>query len=69
MLNRAVRWTLGMGLALSVTLPAGKAQAQQKIAIVDIRRAIEESTEGKQSIGGLKAEAERKQKELLTKQD
>ena len=67
MLNRAVRWTLGMGLALSVTLPAGK--AQQKIAIVDIRRAIEESTEGKQSIGGLKAEAERKQKELLTKQD
>ena len=69
MLNRAVRWTLGMGLALSVTLPAGKAQVQQKIAIVDIRRAIEESTEGKQSIGGLKAEAERKQKELLTKQD
>ena len=33
MLNRAVRWTLGMGLAHSVTLPAGKAQAQQKIAI------------------------------------
>ena len=68
MLNRAVRWTLSMGVACSVML-AGKAQAQQKIAIVDIRRAIEESTEGKQSIGGLKAEAERKQKELLTKQD
>lgn len=69
MLNRAVRWTLGMGVACSVMLSAELAHAQQKIAIVDIRRAIEETTEGKASIGGLKAEADRKQKELLSKQD
>lgn len=62
MLNRAVRWTLGMGVACSVMLSAELAHAQQKIAIVDIRRAIEETTEGKASIGGLKAEADRKQK-------
>ena len=69
MLNRAVRWTLGMGVACSVMLSAEMSHAQQKIAIVDIRRAIEETTEGKASIGGLKAEADRKQKELLSKQD
>ncbi len=69
MLNPTVRWTLGLGLALSVVLPAATAKAQQKIAIVDIRRAIEESNEGKTSIGGLKIEADRKQKELLSKQD
>ncbi|HNK43585.1 MAG TPA: OmpH family outer membrane protein [Pseudomonadota bacterium] len=69
MFNPTVRWTLGLGLALSVVLPAATAKAQQKIAIVDIRRAIEDSNEGKANIGGLKAEADRKQKELLQKQD
>jgi len=69
MLNRTVRWTMSMGVALSVMLSAATAQAQQKIAIVDIRRAIEESNDGKASIGGLKVEADRKQKELLSKQD
>lgn len=69
MLNRAVRWTLGLSVAGAVMLPGAMAHAQQKIAIVDIRRAIEETNEGKASIGGLKAEADRKQKELLTKQD
>lgn len=57
---------LGLGLAL---LPVSWAHAQQKIAIVDIRRAIEDSNEGKSNIGGLKAEADRKQKELLQKQE
>ena len=59
---------LGLGLVLSVLVPAST-RAQQKIAIVDIRRAIEDSNEGKASIGGLKAEADRKQKELLQKQE
>ena len=44
------------------------AQAQ-KIAIVNIQRAIEESVEGKAAIGSLKGEVERKQKELEAKKD
>ena len=69
MLNRAVQWTLGLSVAGAVMLSGAVAHAQQKIAIVDIRRAIEETNEGKASIGSLKAEADRKQKELLSKQD
>lgn len=43
--------------------------AAQKLAIVNIQRAIEESVEGKAAIGSLKSEVERKQKELESKKD
>ncbi len=46
-----------------------KTAAAQKIAIVNIQRAIEESVEGKAAIGSLKTEVERKQKELEGKKD
>ena len=51
------------GLGLERTAQA------QKIAIVNIQRAIEESVEGKAAIGSLKGEVERKQKELEAKKD
>ena len=52
-----------LGLGLERTAQA------QKIAIVNIQRAIEESVEGKAAIGSLKGEVERKQKELEAKKD
>lgn len=69
MIQCGMRWALGLGVVLATAGAASTAQAQQKIAIVNIQRAIEESSEGKSAIGSLKTEAERKQKELEQKRD
>ena len=69
MFNPTVRWTLGLGLALSVVLPAATAKAQQKIAIVDIRRAIEDSNEGKANIGGPEGRSRPQAEGTSAKQD
>jgi outer membrane protein len=68
MIRIGMRWVLGLGFLLGTIRAAGTAQAQ-KIAIVNIQRAIEDTSEGKAAIGTLKAEAERKQKELEQKRD
>jgi outer membrane protein len=54
--------------SLAATSTPGAAHAD-KIAVVDIQRAILESTEGKAAIGNLKAEADRKQKEFDAKKE
>jgi outer membrane protein len=61
---------LVMALALSVNLLLpGRSVAEQKIAYVDLQRALEETNEGKKARAALKAEFEKKQKELEQRQE
>src|SRR5437879_5675620 len=46
-----------------------QARAEQKIAYVDLQRALEETDEGKKAKAKLKADFEKKQKELDARQD
>ena len=61
-------YLLGLGVVLTLTLCAGGARAQ-KLAFVDIQRAIEGTTEGKAAVAKLKGDVEKKQKELEGKRD
>ena len=45
------------------------ARAEQKLAFVDLQRALAETEDGKKATGKLKAEFEKKQKELDTRQE
>jgi outer membrane protein len=54
-------------LLIGLALPA--AVHADKIAVVNMQRAIEETAEGKAALAKLKAEVERKQKELEQKRD
>ena len=61
---------LAAALALSATtMVTRRAHAEQKIAYVDLQRALEETDEGKKAKAKLKSEFERKQKELDGRQD
>lgn len=65
------RVVLGLaGGLLALSVGAGRAAAaEQKIAVVNYQRAIEESSEGKAAIGQLKGQVERRQKELEAKKE
>ena len=56
-------------LGMRVTGMEGLAHAEQKIAYVDLQRALEETDEGKKAKAALKSEFERKQKELDGRQE
>jgi outer membrane protein len=60
---------LASGLALSSLFVGAEARAQQKIAIVDIQRAVAETTEGKRVLTDLQGKADKKKKELETRRD
>lgn len=64
-----VRTTLGLCAALVTVGVAGNAAAQSRMAIVDMQRAVEGTTEGKSVLVGLQSEADRKKKELEGKRD
>ena len=57
---------INLSLAILVTALAGTAAAE-KIAIVNVQRAVEESNAGKAAVTALKAEFDKKQKELETR--
>jgi outer membrane protein len=57
------------GLALALSLSGTLARAEQKIAYVDLQRALLEVDEGKAAKSKLKAEFDRKQKALDAEQD
>ena len=54
---------------VAVSISPRPAAAEQKFAHVDLRRALEESNEGKKAAAQLKAEFDKKQKELEQRQD
>lgn len=61
---------LALALGLSaLTLAPRLARAEQKIAYVDLQRAIEETDDGKKVKARLKSEFEKKQKELDQRQE
>src|SRR4051812_44361216 len=65
-------WMLGLtGLALATPFVALEqvARAEQKIAYVDLQRALEETEEGKRAKAKLKSDFEKKQKELDARQE
>lgn len=66
--SRLVRSLLGAGALVALLLCGGSARAQ-KLAFVDMQRAIEGTTEGKAAISKLKGEVDKKQKELEQKRD
>jgi outer membrane protein len=59
----------GLCAALATLGISASAQAQTKIAIVDMQRAVEGTTDGKSILTGLQGEADRKKKELEAKRD
>jgi outer membrane protein len=63
------RMTLGLCAALALVGTGGFARAEGKIAIVDMQRAVEGTTEGKSALSSLQGEADRKKKELEQKRD
>ena len=69
MFHREMRLVLGLGVAMAAVCAGGVAKADQKIAIVNIQRAIEDTAEGKAAIGTLKGEVDRKQKEIEAKKE
>lgn len=60
---------LAGGLTLTSLLYGAAAQAQQKVAIVDMQRAVADSNEGKRILGELQGKADKKKKELEAKRD
>ncbi len=71
MRNAGIARLMGVSALVSaLTLGALGATARaDKIAVVNMQRAIEETNDGKAALSKLKAEAERKQKELEQKRD
>jgi outer membrane protein len=68
-LGTGMRLAFGLGAAL-VTVGFGTtAHAQARIAIVDMQRAVEGTTEGKSVLSSLTGEADKKKKELEGKRD
>src|SRR5690348_13938167 len=65
-------WMFGV-MALAAATPfvtlEGLARAEQKIAYVDLQRALEETEEGKHAKAKLKTDFEKKQKELDARQE
>lgn len=66
MMHPMKRWLLGGLLSIVAAAPLARAD---KIAVVDMQRAIAETTEGKAALAKLKAEVDKKQKELEQKRD
>lgn len=62
------RLALGLCAAMFTVGISGNAFAE-RMAIVDMQRAVENTTEGKSALANLKAEFDRKQKELKQKQE
>lgn len=60
---------LALGFALTGLFVAAEARAQQKIAIVDMQRAVAETTEGRKALADLQSKADKKKKELETRRD
>ena len=58
-----------LALALAGTVAPRFALAEQKIAYVDLQRALEETDEGKKAKAKLKADFDKKQKELDQRQE
>src|SRR5262245_61924144 len=64
-----MRTALGLCAALVTVGVGGSVRAQSRIAIVDMQRAVEGTTEGKSVLSSLQGEADRKKKELEGKRD
>jgi outer membrane protein len=64
-----MRAALGLSAALLTVGVAGNVAAQSRIAIVDMQRAVEGTTDGKSILASLQGEADRKKKELEGKRD
>jgi outer membrane protein len=64
-----MRVALGLCAALVTVGVGGNVRAQSRIAIVDMQRAVEGTTEGKSILAQLQGEADRKKKELEGKRD
>jgi len=64
-----MRMVLGLCASIVTVGFGGNAYAQSKIAIVDMQRAVEGTTEGKSVLASLQGEADRKKKELEQKRD
>jgi outer membrane protein len=64
-----MRRSLPLALGLLFFCAAGVANAQQRIAIVDLQRAVEGTADGKAAVAALRAEADKKQKELEGRRD
>lgn len=60
---------LAGGLTLTSLLYGAAAQAQQKVAVVDMQRAVADTNEGKRILGELQGKADKKKKELEAKRD
>lgn len=60
---------VGLCTATAIIGYAGNARAQSRVAIVDMQRAVEGTTEGKSILTNLQGEADRKKKELEQKRD
>lgn len=57
------------GLTLTSLIDGAAAQAQQKVAVVDMQRAVADTNEGKRILGELQGKADKKKKELEAKRD
>jgi outer membrane protein len=64
-----MRIALGLCTVAVTAGVSGSVRAQSKIAIVDMQRAVEGTTEGKGILTSLQGEADRKKKELEAKRD
>ncbi len=60
---------VGLCTATAIIGYTGNARAQSRVAIVDMQRAVEGTTEGKSILTNLQGEADRKKKELEQKRD
>lgn len=68
MMHRKMQWVLTLGALVLPLIMGGSARAQ-RIALVNMQRAIEDTTEGKAALSKLKGEVDKKQKELEQKRD
>ena len=69
MRGTGMRLAFGLCATLVTVGFSGKSYAQHRVAIVDMQRAVEGTTEGKSVLASLQGEADRKKKELEGKRD
>ena len=67
-MNRSI-FAFAIAYALLGGVAARAAQAQEKIAFVDLQRALEETKDGQAAKNRLKSDFDQKQKELDAKQE
>jgi Skp family chaperone for outer membrane proteins len=68
MKHHDVRWALGLGV-LACALGASSGARADKLAFVDMKRAVQDSSKGKSALAKLQGEIEAKQKEFGQRRD